>query len=70
MQPLPCEDLPKDLAAAAQSLSSRLLRGDGKRVASSSLAQVLQPVAAELAPDLRALLPAVLLRAGDSLKFI
>lgn len=70
-QALPVGDLPGPLADAAGRLSTLLQRGDGHQAAGSApLSQSLLRVGEDLAPPQRALLPAVLLRAGDRLKFL
>jgi len=70
-QPITVEDLPKDLATAAQRLSALLLRPAGKKAgAGEPLSRALQAVAAELPSHARALVPALLLRAGDALRFV
>ncbi len=70
-QALPVGDLPGPLTDAAGRLSTLLQRGDGHKAAGSApLSQSLLRVGEDLAPPQRALLPAVLLRAGDRLKFL
>ena len=70
-QPIPSEDLPKELALAAQRMTAALfLRTGAKQAAPRTLADVLLESGAELGSQHRALLPALLLRAGDALTFV
>ena len=70
-QPIPSDDLPKDLARAAQRMTAALfLRTGTKQAAARTLADVLQESGAELGQEHRALLPALLLRTGDALTFV
>lgn len=65
--PIATADLPAELTAVVTVLNRRLL---DSKAASTPLGQLLRPLAAELPSAQRALLPAVLLRAGDALRFV
>ncbi len=66
--PLVTSDLPAELSQAASKLD-RALQRPAAGGAATALATTLAGLARDLPPDQRALLPAVLLRAGEALRF-
>lgn len=69
MAPLSAADLPKELAGAVTQLNRLLHRPTEKSSAAGPLSATLATLAADLPTEQRAVLPAVLLRAGDALRF-
>lgn len=69
MAPLSAADLPKELAGAVTQLNRLLHRPTVGSSATGPLSATLATLAADLPTEQRPVLPAVLLRAGDALRF-